>query len=321
MKGRVMKRIFWTTLILAKSATVWAASCGTLASPTPCSVTVNGTHKFTWFQFRLNNPVASGGGIQYQASDIAIDLSVSQSGAAVMTLTKNPNGASPGNAFSVTAGQFSAFTITSLLKVQPLVPGVAAYSTTKAQMNLSLTGFLNQNNVIQSIVGGVINGFPGLNLNLTPTVPLKTGSIVGSPNPADVGHILNLSSFNATANLTEFSTELGVSFTPTATNVSGQVLLTQTGFVKNRSTGQWVANMNVTNVSGSTITGPIHVLFNDLPAAITMTNATGLVGDIPFITVTPGNLAPGSSASVTIQFSNSSSGFITFTPATYAGAI
>lgn len=104
-----------------------------------------------------------------------------------------------------------------------------------------------------------------------------------------------------------------------AANVSAQVRVKQTGFALNRVTGIWAATMTLTNTSGAAINGPIQVVLTQLTPGVTMVNSSGMQGVSPFITVAAGPLAPGASASVSIQFTNPSNGLINFTPLTYSG--
>jgi len=104
-----------------------------------------------------------------------------------------------------------------------------------------------------------------------------------------------------------------------ATDVSGQVSVTQTGFGRNRATGVWTATMTVKNTSGVELPGPIQVVLTKLSSNATMVNKTGVVNGDPYITVSAETLAAGASASVSIQFMNPSNGFINFTPVTYSG--
>lgn len=102
--------------------------------------------------------------------------------------------------------------------------------------------------------------------------------------------------------------------------VSSQVSVTQNGFVRNRATGLWTATLTVTNTSSAPIAGPVQVVLGNLTAGVTMTNNTGVFG-YPYITVSAGTLAPGASASVSIQFTNPSNGLINYTPVTYSGGL
>jgi hypothetical protein len=108
-------------------------------------------------------------------------------------------------------------------------------------------------------------------------------------------------------------------WTPSSVNVSGQVSVTQNGFGRNRATGLWAATLTVTNTSAFTINGPIEVVLTNLSANATMVNKTGLHGADPYIVVTAGSLTGGASASVSIQFSNPTNGYINYTAVTYSG--
>ena len=102
--------------------------------------------------------------------------------------------------------------------------------------------------------------------------------------------------------------------------VSSQVNVTQNGFTRNHSTGLWSATLTVMNTSSAPIGGPVQVVLANLTAGVTMTNNTGVFG-YPYITVSAGTLAPGASASVSIQFLNPSNGLINYTPVTYSGGL
>jgi hypothetical protein len=111
-----------------------------------------------------------------------------------------------------------------------------------------------------------------------------------------------------------------VAVTPSPLVVSGKVSVSQTGFVRNHATGIWSAAMTVTNTSGAQISGPIEVVLTGLSSNVTMVNQTGTLIGSPYIRVSVAALAPGASASVSIQFQNPSNGFITYTPVTYSRA-
>jgi hypothetical protein len=104
--------------------------------------------------------------------------------------------------------------------------------------------------------------------------------------------------------------------------VSSQVRVTETGFAVNHATKLWTATMTVTNASGVAIDGPIEVVLTSLGGAgVAMTNSTGTLSGMPYITVSEGALAPGARVQVSVQFLNPNNGFITFTPVAYSGAI
>ena len=105
-------------------------------------------------------------------------------------------------------------------------------------------------------------------------------------------------------------------------NVSGQVSVTSTGFVRSRVTGTFNGTMTVKNTSGQSIAGPIEIVLTNLPLVVSLSNATGTTGGSPYITV-PGvvSLASGQSASVSVQFTDPLNVLITFTPVTYSGSL
>jgi outer membrane protein assembly factor BamB len=103
------------------------------------------------------------------------------------------------------------------------------------------------------------------------------------------------------------------------TDVSAQVKVTQSGFLYSRGTGIWVATMTVTNTRAVAIGGPIQAILSNLPVSVTMVNNTGVRNGSPYITVSPGALAPGASVNVSIQFKNPTSGYINYIPVTDSG--
>ncbi len=102
-------------------------------------------------------------------------------------------------------------------------------------------------------------------------------------------------------------------------NVTSQVSVTGTGFVRDRATGIWASTMTITNTGGKAIAGPIQVILTSLTTGVTMTNNTGIETGSPYITITAGTLAAGGSASIAIQFTNPANSFIQFTPVIYSG--
>jgi len=62
--------------------------------------------------------------------------------------------------------------------------------------------------------------------------------------------------------------------------------------------------ISVTNLLSATIPGPVNVAFEDLTPGVKLVNTSGTSDEGPYVTVVPSNssLAPGASASVTLQF-------------------
>jgi hypothetical protein len=112
-------------LVLAGAVDALAVPCGTLAAPTPCSITV-GNITFTVSDFQFGTSNASGGGTAYAADDVSIILSDFGSIAA-LTFSEAQLGA--GLDFAVTAGQASAFNFTYDITISAAVPGTVSYDT------------------------------------------------------------------------------------------------------------------------------------------------------------------------------------------------
>jgi hypothetical protein len=80
--------------------------------------------------------------------------------------------------------------------------------------------------------------------------------------------------------------------------------------------------VTLSNISSSAVSGPVQILFMGMPANVTLVNATGNLSGTPYLTVPAGGgLAPGQSATVSVQFKNPSNATINFTPAIYSGSI
>jgi hypothetical protein len=107
---------------------------------------------------------------------------------------------------------------------------------------------------------------------------------------------------------------------PAPVDISAQVNVSTTGFVYSRVSQQYSATLTLTNTGGQTIAGPISVAFTNLPAGVTLVNATASINGSPYVQVlSSGSLTPGQAISVPLRFTNSSNVPITFTRVTYSG--
>jgi hypothetical protein len=134
-----------------------------------------------------------------------------------------------------------------------------------------------------------------------PTVAL-TGANTATPSftPAQPGiYVFSLVANNGVAD------SAAASVTITVVTPALAVQVTSSGFLYSRATRTFYGTVTVTNIGGSATPDPLHVGFAGLPATVTLVNATTVVGGVPFITLS-GSLAPGQSASFTVQFSNPS---------------
>jgi hypothetical protein len=104
----------------------------------------------------------------------------------------------------------------------------------------------------------------------------------------------------------------GVNFIP-------GVAVTNGGFVRDRRSGHYVQQVTIQNETSAALTGPINLALDDLSANATLVNETGTVTitpplGSPYIVVpgTAGGLAVGATATVSLQFTNSNNGAITY---------
>jgi len=97
------------------------------------------------------------------------------------------------------------------------------------------------------------------------------------------------------------------------------------GFTYNRRLGRVVQTLTVTNRASVTTTGPVYLALDQLSANASLTNGTGVTVNnaptgSPYLLVSSTGLAPGESASVSLQFALPSTGAITYTARTIVGA-
>jgi hypothetical protein len=187
-----------------------------------------------------------------------------------------------------------------LLPVSTFIPGANPYSGT---YQLTLT--LNPGPNVYSL-------FAEMEAFCAMTTCTSSGAVSFAPLPDGVTFTSSSGSFLS-----------GPAPANPVTNVSNQVRVTETGFVVNHITKLWTSTVTVTNIGSTTIAGPVQLVLNGLtPGAngISMTNSSGLQNGFYYITVSPGSIAPGASASVYVQFMNPNNAWINFTPETDSGA-
>jgi len=95
------------------------------------------------------------------------------------------------------------------------------------------------------------------------------------------------------------------------------------GFVYNRRSGLMIQQVTLTNSTDSTITGPISLALDNLSSNTTLANAAGTTvnppAGSPFVVASSGDLAPGATLNVTLQFTLPASGGITYAARTVTG--
>ncbi len=103
--------------------------------------------------------------------------------------------------------------------------------------------------------------------------------------------------------------------------IAVQVSTTASGLAYSRVSKMFSGTVTIKNISTSALNGPFQILFTSLPSGVTLANATGTFNGSPFITVpSVTSLAPGQSATVSVQFSDPSNVKINFTPVIYSGS-
>jgi YVTN family beta-propeller protein len=108
-----------------------------------------------------------------------------------------------------------------------------------------------------------------------------------------------------------------------------EVATTASGLAYSRVSRTFNGTVTITNIGSSAINGPLQILFTGLPAGVTLANATGEFSGSPYLTITVagvapgggGSLAPGQSATASVQFDDPLFAAIKFTPVLYSGNI
>ncbi len=110
---------------------------------------------------------------------------------------------------------------------------------------------------------------------------------------------------------------------PPVTDVTAQVSITRGGFRYNRTTGRFVQQVTLKNISSNPIQGPVSLVLDNLSSNAELFNRTGYTrSGSPYINVNVGSdnvFSPGESAFVILDFKNPSNRGITYTTRVLAG--
>ena len=112
--------------------------------------------------------------------------------------------------------------------------------------------------------------------------------------------------------------------TACALDVSAQVQVTRSGFGYNLTTQRFVQTVTIKNISTAAITGPLSLVLDSLSSNATLFNLSGTTAcavpaGSPFINLS-GNLNPGASVSISLQFTNPTRAGITYATRVLAGS-
>jgi hypothetical protein len=113
---------------------------------------------------------------------------------------------------------------------------------------------------------------------------------------------------------TEAQHTLAVNVAPV--DVGASVRMTQQGATLNRMTGKYVGGVTVTNTGTTPLAGPLWLALNGLTSGVTLDNAGGTTGGVPYVAVA-GPLNPGATLTVPLTFTNPNRVAIGYVPALY----
>lgn len=121
----------------------------------------------------------------------------------------------------------------------------------------------------------------------------------------------------------EATTSIGTT-TACASNVSSQVQVTRSGYGYNFTTARFVQTVTLKNTGTGIITGPISLVLDSLSSNATLFNLSGATAcavpaGSPYIN-TAGDLNPGASVSVSLQFTNPTKAGITYATRVLSGS-
>jgi hypothetical protein len=115
--------------------------------------------------------------------------------------------------------------------------------------------------------------------------------------------------------------------TPSGTcgqDVTSQTQVTAGGFRYNHATTRFTQAVTVTSAAGSSVSGPISLAFDNLPARATLIGINGATQCLPpqgsqYTNLTPSSLASGGSVSAILQFFNVEKSGVSYRPRVIAG--
>lgn len=112
-------------------------------------------------------------------------------------------------------------------------------------------------------------------------------------------------------------------FSLCATNLSGFIGVTRSGFAYNFTRQSFFQTVTLTNNSSTAIAGPISLALDSLSGNASLSNASGIAScNLPassFINSSVASLAPGASTSIVLQFADPSRAAITYNTRVLAG--
>jgi len=197
----------------------------------------------------------------------------------------------------------------------PAAPGGLAATSGNGQVTLSWTASTGATsyNVYRGTATGAEGASP-IATGITATTYINTGLTNGTT------YFYKVAAVNAVGT-SPMSNEASAKPASVPVNVTSLVKITSTGFQFKQSTKTYNSTVTVLNQSQQSIAGPIQLVLTNLPAGVTLSNATGTTAGSPYITISSQSLAAGRSVSVTIKVTAPSAAQISYTPAVYSGTL
>ena len=211
----------WTNVGLLMLAVSLAAagdafaqtSCGTIAAPIACSVTVgNVTYTATNFTFVAASGI--GGGNTYQAGDIDIAITTGGGGTGLLQFGKHPSSPTAGLVFFANPGETVSFSFSYDLTITPSAPGTVIYAGSVVS-SFDETHTANATAAFQTILFGAPSclAFTGSTTAICSLPP-------GTTTFLTVGDILTLTGNTGNTGVTLFQSSFDASFTAAPPDLS-----------------------------------------------------------------------------------------------------
>jgi hypothetical protein len=167
---------------------------------------------------------------------------------------------------------------------------------------------------------GFVNGDTAS--DLTGTLSCSTTATGSSPAGTYPISCSGLSSTNYT--ITYVPGQLTITPPPCASNVTASVAVTRSGFSYSPLSKRYAQTLTLNNTAGSTITGPIYVILDNLTAHAALYNTGGSIAcaaptGSPYVSIA-GPIGAGASTNVVLQFTDPTNAAITYTTRFLAGS-
>ncbi len=112
---------------------------------------------------------------------------------------------------------------------------------------------------------------------------------------------------------------VSLALAPAFSDVTASAKIAKSGFTMSRLTGKTSGTVTITNTSGATLNGPLHLVLQGLTAGVTLDGKSGDQNGAPYLTLPGGSLAAGASVTVTTVFTNPAKTGIGYTAKLFSG--